>query len=109
MVRTGNEQGGTIVQVASTEGFKPGQAITIGQGADGEDAIIAAVQGGRYNARIVVSQPLGRAHAVGTPIAGSGVTLSAPLTRAHGDGAPVLAELPTPGAANAYARSARTG
>jgi hypothetical protein len=104
-VRTGNEQGGTVIQVTSVAGFAAGQAITIGEGVNGEDAVISAVQGGRSGARITVTAPLGRAHAAGTQIAGSGITLVAPLARAHPDGTPVIAELPTPGAANAYSRA----
>jgi hypothetical protein len=101
-IRTGSEQGGTEIQVASAAGFKAGQAIVIGEGVNGEDAVISAVQGGRGGARIIVSAPLGRAHAAGTQVAGSGITLATPLALAHGDGAPVTAELPTPGTANIY-------
>lgn len=105
-VQTGSEQGGTVLQVTSAMGFKAGQAITIGEGVNGEDAVIAAVQGGRGGARITVTAPLARAHAAGTPVAGSGITLTAPLTRSHPDGTPIRAELPTPGAANVYTRGA---
>ncbi|AJP74471.1 hypothetical protein TS85_12035 [Sphingomonas hengshuiensis] len=106
-VRTGSEQGGTVLQVASTMGFTPGQAITIGEGAGAETATVKAAQGGRGGGRITVTAPLGRAYAAGTQVAGSGIALTAPLTRSHAAGAPVTAELPTPGAANAYARPAR--
>jgi len=101
-VRVGTEQGGSEVQIVSPAGFRPGQAITIGEGVNGEDAVISAVQGGRQGARIILSAPLGRAHAAGTQVAGSGITLTAPLARAHPDGAMVTAELPTPGAPNLY-------
>lgn len=101
-VRVGTEQGSTEVQIVSPAGFKPGQAITIGEGVNGEDAVISAVQGGRQGARIIVSAPLGRAHAAGTQVAGSGITLVTPLARAHPDGSAVIAEVPTPGARNVY-------
>ncbi|CAN5761516.1 hypothetical protein BH11PSE6_BH11PSE6_06750 [soil metagenome] len=106
-VSSGSEQGGTILQVASAAGFAAGQAITIGAGVDAEDAVVKAAQGGRGGGRITVVAPLGRAYAAGTQVAGSGITLGAPLSRAHAAGAPVTAELPTPGAANAYSRSRR--
>jgi sRNA-binding protein len=105
VVRVGNEQGGTILQVADARGFTAGQAITISVGADAENATVAAVQGGRSGARITVRTPLGRAHAAGTRVAGSGITLTGPLQREHNDGAPITAELPTPGSANVYTRN----
>jgi non-reducing end alpha-L-arabinofuranosidase len=104
VVRAGNEQGGVMLQVADVRGFTAGQAITIGEGADAEDATVTAVQGGRAGPRITVAAPLGRAHAAGTRVAGSGITLTRALQRGHADGAPVTAELPTPGSANVYAR-----
>jgi hypothetical protein len=101
-VRVGTEQGGNEVQIVSPAGFKPGQAITIGEGVNGEDAVIGAVQGGRQGARIILSSPLGRAHAAATRVAGSGITLTAPLVQTHPDGSPVIAEMPTPGVPNFY-------
>jgi len=101
-VRVGTEQGGTEIQIASPAGFKQGQAIAIGEGVNVENAVISAVQGGRQGARIIVSSPLGRAHAAGTQVAGSGITLTAALARAHPEGSPVIAEVPTPGGRNVY-------
>jgi hypothetical protein len=99
----------TVIPVAATAGFVVGQSITIDSGANQESATIALVQGGRGGARLTVAVPLKIAHPVGTPIAGSGISLRAPLTRAHANGAIVTTELPTPGAANAYSnpRAAR--
>gem|GEM_PF-2280033 len=102
-----SEQGGRIIPVAAAAGFSVGQTITIGEGADAEDAAVSLIQGGRGGARITVTEPLGRPHAAGTHISGSGITLTAPLTRDHAVGAPVTAELPTPGAANLYAQGKR--
>jgi hypothetical protein len=85
-------------------GFKVGQAVTIGEGVNAEDATISAVQGGRTGARITLVAPPKRAHVAGTQVAGSGLLLTAPLLRTHAVGEPVTAELPTPGAANAYSR-----
>jgi hypothetical protein len=99
-----SEQGGKVIPVAAAAGFSVGQTITIGEGAGAEDAVVSLIQGGRGGARITVTEPLGRPHAAGTHISGSGITLTAPLTRAHAAGAPVTAELPTPGAANLYAQ-----
>jgi hypothetical protein len=50
-----------------------------------------------------VAAPLARAHAAGTNIAGTGITLSGGLIRAHAAGAQVITDLPTPGAPNKYA------
>jgi hypothetical protein len=44
------------------------------------------------------------AHAAGTQIAGTGITLTAPLAQAHAAGAQVAGGVPTPGAANQYYR-----
>ena len=107
LVSAASEQGGKVIAVASAAGFSAGQTITIGDGADAEDAVVAVIQGGRGGARITVADPLGRPHATGTKVSGSGITLAAPLTRAHAAGAPVTAELPTPGAANVYSRAGK--
>jgi len=104
-----SDQGGKVIPVVIGAGFSVGQTITIGDGADAENAVVSAIQGGRGGARITVTEPLGRPHAAGTPVSGSGITLAAPLTRAHAPGAPVTAELPTPGAANLYSRGKKGG
>ena len=93
----------TVIPVAATAGFAVGQAISIDSGANQENAVIAAVQGGRGGARITVTVPLKIAHAAGVPLAGSGITLRAPLARAQAAGTVMTTNLPTPGAANAYA------
>jgi len=54
---------------------------------------------------ITVSAPLTVAHAVGSQVSGSGITLTRPLTRQHDSGAPVANGVPTPGAPNQYYRS----
>ncbi|UUL81495.1 arabinofuranosidase catalytic domain-containing protein [Sphingomonas qomolangmaensis] len=104
VVRTAVEQGGTAIDIADGAGFGAGQAITISQGADAEEAVVKARQNGRDGSRITLTAPLARAYAVGTRVSGSGITLRTPLQRAHAAGAAVRAELPTPGAANAYTR-----
>ncbi|WP_315760711.1 arabinofuranosidase catalytic domain-containing protein [Sphingomonas sp. Y38-1Y] len=101
-IRSPVEQGGSVVEVTDATGFRKGQAITISQGADAEEVVVAASQNGRAGARITLTRPLARAYAVGTAVAGSGIKLRAPLKRAHPTGVPVTAELPTPGAPNAY-------
>jgi hypothetical protein len=63
------------------------------------------VQGGRGGARITVTAPLKMAHPLGTPLAGSGITLTTPLARAHHRAAVVTTDLPTPGAVNKYSNA----
>jgi len=46
------------------------------------------------------------AHAAGTPVSGSGITLTTALTRKHVSGSQVSDNLPTPGAPNRYSRKA---
>jgi len=94
--------GDTVIPVAATAGFVVGQSITIDSGANQETATIGVVQGGRGGARITVTMPLKIAHAAGTPLAGTGITLTTPLVRDQPRGAVVTAELPTPGAPNKY-------
>jgi hypothetical protein len=55
--------GDTVIPVAATAGFVVGQSITIDSGANQETATIAAVQGGRGDARITTRAPLKIAHA----------------------------------------------
>ncbi len=94
--------GATTVAVASPAGFTAGQSITVGDGAGRETAQVAAIGGGRGGARLTVASPLTRAHAVDSPVSGSGITLTTALTRAHGDGTQMTTDLPTPGAPNRY-------
>jgi hypothetical protein len=107
--------GATVIPVAGTVGFGPGQTITIGSGASQETAVIVAATGpgrggpgrGGAGATITVAA-LKNAHAAGTQVAGSGITLAAPLTRAHANGVQLTSDLPTPGAPNRYpSRAAR--
>jgi hypothetical protein len=96
------QMGANVIPVAATAGFVVGQLITIDTGANQESAVIAQMQGGRGGARITVTLPLKVAHAAGTPLAGSGISLRTPLARAYPRGAVIQAELPTPGSANRY-------
>ena len=50
----------------------------------------------------MLTAPLRKAHKVGEPVVGTGVTLSAPLQAAYPAGAAVSTAKPTPGAANQY-------
>ena len=101
-VATATQVEATVIPVAATAGFVVGQSITIDSRANQETATIALVQGGRGGARITVRVPLKIAHQVGTPLAGSGITLTTPLAGAHPRASVVTGELPTPGAANRY-------
>ncbi|WP_213807933.1 hypothetical protein, partial [Granulicella sp. dw_53] len=78
-----------------------GQTITIDEGANAETAVVSSVRG-RGAATITLVAPLGRAHAAGTQISGSGISITTPLTRTHSDGSQVFNSVPTPGAPNQY-------
>jgi len=118
-VSTATDAGATVITVADVSGFNPGQTITIG----GEKATVASISGGRggRNRRggimarrggqagqtpvsITVAAPLKSAHAVGTQVSGTGITLTRALTKAHENGAQVGGSEPTPGAPNQYNR-----
>ena len=93
--------GATEIPVAEGEGFRDGQTITIGDGANSEEAVIASVR--RFGgAEITVTKPLTQAHAAGVPLSGSGITLTTATTREHSRGVPVTGNVPTPGAPNRY-------
>jgi hypothetical protein len=101
------EAGGTVLPVATRAGFVAGQSITVGSGTNQEPASIAAIRGGRGEARITVAAPLTMSHLLGAPVSGSGITLGAPLTKAHAAGTVLTTELPTPGASNRYSTPRR--
>ena len=93
----------TVIPVASALGFRDGETITIGAGEDADTAVVSAIR--RFGpASITVKAPLLHAHANGTEVAGSGITLTSALSQAHEKGAPVADNLPTPGTANQYRR-----
>ena len=118
-VSTATAIGATVIPVADVTGFNPGQTITIGS----ESAVVASISGGRggRNRRggimagrggqadqtpvtITVTAPLKSAHAVGTQVSGTGITLAKALTKAHDIGIQVGGSEPTPGAPNQYNR-----
>jgi hypothetical protein len=113
---TGTEikAGATAIPVAGLEGFSAGQTITIDDGANLETAIIASTAaarrrfgGGGFTIpmdTIKVTAPLKNAHAVGSLVSGSGITLARPLTMAHEKGSQVAGNVPTPGEPNQYVR-----
>lgn len=95
--------GGTTIPVPNPFGFRAGQTITVREGAEQETAVVAA--GGRRGVRAIsVESPLKFAHASGTQVAGTGITLITGLTRTHALGAQLADDLPTPGAANEYSK-----
>jgi len=98
--------GATMIPVASPFGFRPGQTITIDNGTNAETAVVAA-GGRRGTPAITVTAPLKFAHAANTQVAGTGITLTSALTRAHASGAQISDNVPTPGAANQYAKGRR--
>jgi len=53
---------------------------------------------------IIVAEPLKFAHIVGVPVSGSGIILTAPLNKTHASGSPVASNVPTPGEPNLYIR-----
>jgi len=97
------QAGATVISVASVTGFSFGQAITIGSGSNTESATV--VSANRFAATITVEKPLTLSHAMGVPVAGTGITLTQALTRAHASTAQVSGGAASPGAANlAYRR-----
>ncbi len=90
--------GATAISVANVFGFEGGQTITVGDGADAETTNVVSIR--RSEGAVLVATPLRRAHAIGSQISGTGVTLISALTRAHSAGTSMSAALPTPGAAN---------
>jgi hypothetical protein len=95
--------GDTLVPVANAFAFRPGQAVTIGQGAE-QETIVVAASSRRGVPVISIGAPLKFAHASGTEVAGTGITLKSALSRAHARGAQIADDLPTPGAPNNYTR-----
>lgn len=104
--------GVTVIPVRSATGFASGQTIHIGSGTNPESAVIASITARRRfgntaaNASdsITVTTALKNAHSADEQVSGTGITLSAALTKAHNSGEPVASDIPTPGAANQYAR-----
>jgi hypothetical protein len=105
-VDTATSVGATTIPVASALGFRPGQTITIDSGANAETAVVAS--GGRRGApTIAITAPLKLAHAPGTQVSGTGITLTAASTKDHPSGAQVADSAPTPGAPNQYSSKRR--
>lgn len=95
--------GATLIPVAHPFIFRPGQTIVIGEGAEQEtDVVAAGITRGAPGIRVEL--PLKFAHAAGTEVAGSGITLTSALKQPHADGSLITDSLPTPGAPNKYAR-----
>ncbi len=97
--------GATAIPVASPAGFSDGQQITIGDDSNAETAEITAIRRSSESV-VIVSKPLAVAHAEGSNISGTGITLAAPLSKEHAQKAQVTGSLSTPGAANSYFRKA---
>ncbi len=106
-LRTASEAGATAISVADARDFTNGQTVVIGSGTGAETATVVTANNGWTGARITVGSPLKFAHAVGAEVSGTGITLTAALAKAHAGGASVAADLPTPGAPNAYSRPHR--
>jgi hypothetical protein len=95
--------GATVIPVAGAAGFSVGQTISLDVGANSETAVVVSTAGGRGGGVITVA-PLTLAHAAGTQVSGSGITLTGALMKAHSSGAQVVSGIPTPGAPNQYQR-----
>lgn len=95
--------GDTVIPVANAFGFRPGQAVTIGEGAEQETVMVAA-SSRRGAPQISTETPLKFAHASGTEVAGTGITLKSALSRAHASESQVVDNLPTPGKPNQYSK-----
>ena len=96
------EPGATLIPLGGPAGFTAGQTVGIDHGANAETAVVTGITGGRGGISIAIAAPLAHAHASGTEISGTGITLTAPLTKPHPGGALVASDLPTPGAPNKY-------
>ncbi|MDE3202509.1 MAG: lamin tail domain-containing protein [Acidobacteriota bacterium] len=97
------EAGTRDIPVVDAYGFRDGETVTIGSGVDAETAVIRSVR--RWGQLILeVKEPLAHAHAAGTEVAGSGITLTSPLKHAHAKGVQMSDHIPTPGSANEYAK-----
>lgn len=95
--------GANTIPVANAFNFQVGQTILIGEGTDQEAAVIA--ESGRRGAPVIlIESPLKFAHAAGTPVVGTGITLTSVLRRSHARGTAISDNLPTPGAPNKYER-----
>ncbi|MEO6153651.1 MAG: arabinofuranosidase catalytic domain-containing protein, partial [Croceibacterium sp.] len=88
-------------------GFIAGQAVTIGSGATRQTSTVLAVQGGANGLSMMIADPLRSAHAAGTLVVGTGITLSQALARPHEANSQISADHPTPGAANRYSQVLR--
>jgi non-reducing end alpha-L-arabinofuranosidase len=93
--------GATVLHTANVTGFSKGQTISIDDGANSETAVVSSIRA-RGGATITLAAPLGRAHAFGGQISGSGISLTTPLNRTHTIGGQVSDNVPTPGAPNQY-------
>ena len=91
--------GATVVAVSSTEGFLSGQTITVGRGKEAETAIILSSTR-RVPKTLVLSAPLTHAHATGSEVSGTGITLSTELKAPHGTGEILASGTPSPGERN---------
>jgi hypothetical protein len=99
--------GATVIPVNAAAGFTAGQTIVIDGGANRETAVTVSIFGGGrggVGATITVP-PLTLAHAAGTQVSGTGITITGALSRAHPAGSPVTSDVPTPGAPNRYYRT----
>lgn len=103
ITKSATDAGATVIPVANGFVLRPGQTVTVGEGAKQETAVVAA--GGRRGVpEIRVESPLKLAHEAGTQVAGSGITLTSGLSRSHARGSQISDNVPTPGAPNKYAR-----
>ncbi len=106
LLRGNSGAGAKTIVVASAQNFVPGQDVLVGD----ELAVVSEVIIPRgwwmpreqQENKLVLAAPLRKAHKVGEPVAGTGVTLSTPLQAAYPAGAAVSSAKPTPGAANQY-------
>jgi hypothetical protein len=98
--------GTTMIPVASIVGFSEGQTITVGEDENSETIVAASVS--RFpTPAIIIATPLKLAHAAGSQVSGTGITLSNALSGAHSRGTPITDNSPTPGAPNKYSRKSQ--
>lgn len=93
----------TVIPVADARQFHEGETIFIGTAARRETAVVSALN--IFDSpTITVASPLTLAHAAGTGVSGSGITLVRPLRWHHPEATQVAGSAPTPGGRNRYDR-----
>ncbi len=96
---TDTAPGATVLAVSSAEGFSSGQTITIGRGKEAETATVLSFTG-RFRKTLIIAEPLIHAHATGSEVSGTGITVTTGLKAPHTTGEILASGKPSPGGRN---------